>query len=89
VEVQPARVALMVSEQGAVDVEQPLLPHAGGQRLWVGGSSCQGQDLDMLPDGREFDAWTWGSRRPARVAHDHIAPGRRLPAELLRRQQSP
>ena len=32
-EVQPARVALMFGEQGAVDVEQTLLPHTGGERL--------------------------------------------------------
>ena len=55
VKVQAAGLALMVGEQGAVDVEQPLLHRAGGQRLGDG-SFCQGQDLDMLQDPTEFTA---------------------------------
>jgi hypothetical protein len=32
--------------------------------LGVGGSICQGQGLDMLPDLLESAAWTRRSRRP-------------------------
>jgi hypothetical protein len=64
VEVQAARVALVLGEQGAVDVEKPLLPDTRGERLRVGCSNCQGQDLDMLPDLRESAAWAPRSRRP-------------------------
>ena len=46
VEVQPAGFALVVRQHGAIDVEEPLLPGAGAERLY-GGSNCQGQDLDI------------------------------------------
>ena len=55
VEMEPAGFALVVGEHGAVDVEEPLLQNARGQYLG-GGSICQGQDLDMLPDPPELTA---------------------------------
>jgi len=55
VEMEPAGLALVTGEHGAVHVEEPLLQNAGGQCLG-GGSICQGQDLDMLPDPPELTA---------------------------------
>ena len=55
VEMEPAGLALVIGEHGAVHIEEPLLQDAGGQHLG-GGSICQGQDLDMLPDSPELTA---------------------------------
>jgi hypothetical protein len=43
----------VVGENGAVDIEEPLLQDAGAEDLG-GGSLCQGQDLDMLHDRPEL-----------------------------------
>jgi hypothetical protein len=82
VKVQAAGLALMVGEQGAVDVEQPLLHRAGGQRLGDG-SFCQGQDLDILQDPAEFTADPRG-RRPELLALHQAKLGRRLLGAELR-----
>src|SRR5580698_6316823 len=47
-EMQAACLALVLGEQRAVDVKQPLLRDARGECLG-GDSFCQGQDLDILP----------------------------------------
>lgn len=75
-EVEPAGLALVVGEQGTVDVEQPLLRRP--RRQWLGiGSICQGQDLDMLHDRPELTVGREraGARSWWRIATERPAAG--------------
>ena len=86
-EVQAAGLTLVIREHGTVDVEEPLLPCARGERL-SGGSICQGQDLDMLHDPLRSTSWMSRSRRPGIAVMDRCGgaaprtPSHRLPGQL-------